>query len=635
MPVGSDQRIILDWNKAMKLKLTALLFVFCLTIAVGIFSVKSTSPAKYKSFATNFPTTSNTSTMSYEGISILYDLSLAERVKAQTIPLYTDPSGFTYNDIPEHIRFDFLESYSNQEPFTNCPQYQMPWLSHQNLDNIDLIPQIFIFPTRGFAGISQLAAERIEAFKDLLRSDLLPSKGELPVLPLFNSAQDISTQRHILTFHGGRGVRFITRYTQGVIPVSNPTVFYTFQGLTDNGDYYVSAFFPIYVSSLPNRIEIEDWDAFNRQYPSYLEDTAESLQELESADFEPDLAKLDALIQSMTVLPTTLNASPTPAPFTSELPSISPYPEPTKHKNERSTATAQPLCYDTLFEPIAFLPDNKNLLGRTNTGILLLNLNTMEEESYIEVPDEVIEAAISNDGQVLALAFSNQNIQLSDSQRINTLEAHKNIITALKFSPTGDKLFSASHDNWVKIWDREGNLITSLLPGGLEVLGIGISPDGTKLATISFEGPMKLWDISKHQVIQEFESPYGAFDGADAGFSADGQIVARGIGGGPITLYKVSDGSQLWSGGVYALAFSPDGRFLAISDIDENGENIIVLSSQDGLQVYKTLRGHNSMILKLIFSLDGRILASMDDLELKVWRVENGQLLYSRRSTCP
>jgi hypothetical protein len=59
----------------------------------------------------------------------------------------------------------------------------------------------------------------------------------------------------------------------------------------------------------------------------------------------------------------------------------------------------------------------------------------------------------------------------------------------LKFF-NGDRLVSKL-DGWVKIWDTQ-NLLKEFLPGGLEVLGLGISPDGTRLVTISFEGLQSL-----------------------------------------------------------------------------------------------------------------------------------------------
>jgi hypothetical protein len=405
----------------------------------------------YPSPATDTPPTSKPVKVSYDGISFSQDPSLAERVSIQTISSYTDLSGFIFNDIPEHIRFDFVNSYTSKEPFASCPPHLMPWLSHQNLGHIEMIPQIFIFPTRDFSDISQPASERIAALKELLEAEPHPSNRELPVLPLFNSTQDIQTQVRHLEFQGGSGIRFITRYAQEVIPVTNPTLFYTFQGLTKDGNYYVSAFFPVYVSSLPDGAQIGNWDTFNRQYRIYLRDTTEGLQELRTVDFDPHLTSLDAVIQSITFNHPPLDVYPPPELFTSIPAPITPYPEP---KNSNSTpvrTSAKSFSQESLFEPIGFLPDNNNLLGKINTGIGILNLETKEEKSYIELPNQVIEAAISNDGRSVALALSNHNIQLSDNRHSNTMEAHTNFITALEFSPTGDKLFSASHDNWVKI----------------------------------------------------------------------------------------------------------------------------------------------------------------------------------------
>ena len=92
------------------------------------------------------------------------------------------------------------------------------------------------------------------------------------MLPTFNSAQDLRGQVYPLAFQGGRGLRFIARYSQEAAPVVNPAVFYTFQGLTEDGSLYVAAFFPLYVSILPDQIQVEDWDAFNQGYQDYMVD---------------------------------------------------------------------------------------------------------------------------------------------------------------------------------------------------------------------------------------------------------------------------------------------------------------------------------------------------------------------------
>jgi WD40 repeat protein len=82
-----------------------------------------------------------------------------------------------------------------------------------------------------------------------------------------------------------------------------------------------------------------------------------------------------------------------------------------------------------------------------------------------------------------------------------------------------------------------------------------------------------------------------------------------------------------------AMAFSPDGRFLAYSEIGE--EYNFVLSSPDGTQKIRTLKGNPSPVGILFFSPDSSLLLSSDSVETRIWQVEVGQLLYIGKSACP
>ena len=71
-----------------------------------------------------------------------------------------------------------------------------------------------------------------------------------------------------------------------------------------------------------------------------------------------------------------------------------------------------------------------------------------------------------------------------------------------------------------------------------------------------------------------------------------------------------------------AVTYSPDGKYLAYSDI-----NNVVLSSPDGSQKILSLEGHQSPIFELLFSPDSSILVSADDMDIRVWRGKDGELL--------
>jgi hypothetical protein len=81
----------------------------------------------------------------------------------------------------------------------------------------------------------------------------------------------------------------------------NQSLFYTFQGLTKDGRYYVVATFPISAEGLSDEPDIQDWNAFFAGYQDYLKETANQLNAYSSGKFTPDLELIDAAIQSLLV----------------------------------------------------------------------------------------------------------------------------------------------------------------------------------------------------------------------------------------------------------------------------------------------------------------------------------------------
>ena len=294
------------------------------------------------------------------------------------------------------------------------------------------------------------------------------------------------------------------------------------------------------------------------------------------------------------------------------------------------------ICISPYFDPIAILSGNDRILFRSDKGIMVFDLKTLEKEIVMEAPMQVIKAALSPDGGILAWVLEDHRIEIIElysSEILNTLTGHTGMVTAIKFSQSGDRLYSASHDNSVKVWEVDGSLVSEFYPGGGEVLGIGVTPDETKLAIVTFEGPQKIWDVRKNKLAHELDLP-GAFDGADAAFSPNGDIFGIGLGGGPVYLWNIENETQPWSGGNYALALSPDGKYMAYSDLDADGNSVVVLRYLEGQQLVETLPGHTGLIWKLFFSEDGSLLVSTGN-DIRVWEINSGKLLYEFIVTCP
>lgn len=293
-------------------------------------------------------------------------------------------------------------------------------------------------------------------------------------------------------------------------------------------------------------------------------------------------------------------------------------------------------CKEIEFTPEMFTPDSMRLLGKSDTHIVGINLVTGEQEITLDASQIVVRTALSPNGEILAWALEDNTIQFvrfNDGEVLHTLRGHTQVIDALEFSVDGARLFSGSYDGMVKIWDSQGNLVDELLPGGMEVMGLAISPDGSRLVTVTFEGPQKLWNLATKTVITEL-SQSGASSPAEAVFSSDGGVVGIAPGGGPVSLWKVPEGSLIWSGGNFALAISNDGRYLAYSDVNADDSNKIVITTTNGNEMLHTLLGGSAFAWRLFFSPDGRWLVEASEAA-RVWDVMNGELVYVFKAECP
>ena len=226
----------------------------------------------------------------FENLSFRFDPALAEGIGGEIVPS-GEMETFGYrHPLPEHVAVTF-SGYYPERP-----------LDLQTL-NEAVGAQIFVYPTANWWPASDWLSPR-EVFPNL--EALLAARPEapelpIPTLPIWPHTQVFRSQVKYLDFQNGSGVRFITQYAVEAVPVTNREIFYSFQGLTQDGSYYVAAYFPITAAGLDDEPIVENWEAFSAGYQNYLVETVGHLNTLSSDQFEPNLNLLDALIQSLFV----------------------------------------------------------------------------------------------------------------------------------------------------------------------------------------------------------------------------------------------------------------------------------------------------------------------------------------------
>lgn len=223
----------------------------------------------------------------FEGVRFAIDAALVRSVQGYAMPAVPAGEGPGLGGAePEHVAFLFDGE--------DTPQYFDPYL-----------PQVRVYPTAGLRAIDPTIAEQVDALQRLLSDRPADLPLALPVFPPFNAVQVFYAQERYLDFPGGSGVRFVTYYAQDVAPILRDRIFYTFQGLTSDGQYYVTVFWPLRTKLLPATDEQafggKRYDAWAQGFETYLSETVGMLDSLMPAGYTPDLTLIDAIVATLAI----------------------------------------------------------------------------------------------------------------------------------------------------------------------------------------------------------------------------------------------------------------------------------------------------------------------------------------------
>lgn len=124
-------------------------------------------------------------------------------------------------------------------------------------------------------------------------------------------------------------------------------------------------------------------------------------------------------------------------------------------------------------------------------------VNGVREQNSLQQNAAVYSVSFSPDGQTIASSSGDNTIKLwkRDGTLITTLKGHNTNVFSVSFSPDGQTLASSSFDNVIKLWKRDGTLITTLTGHNSAVFSVSFSPDGQTLASGSADGTVKLWKL--------------------------------------------------------------------------------------------------------------------------------------------
>jgi hypothetical protein len=211
--------------------------------------------------------------------------------------LFLDPAlatGFSCQSVAE------VAGDPNAPGSTVNPKYTEITLTGYILSDRFFTPIINLYPVQRYSELlPDVISPKVAALQALIGGGSTGGKG-LPFLLNFNAAQELYVQYKVISFGSGNGIRYLTQYSQFADPINNHEVFYTYQGLTSDGKYWIFAILPISNPLLPadsnNPPNMQDWDGYMAALTTQL-----NAQPPES--FSPTMPMLDALIASLRVQP--------------------------------------------------------------------------------------------------------------------------------------------------------------------------------------------------------------------------------------------------------------------------------------------------------------------------------------------
>ncbi len=252
---------------------------------------------------------------------------------------------------------------------------------------------------------------------------------------------------------------------------------------------------------------------------------------------------------------------------------------------------------------------------------------TVTRELVLETDESINNASLSADGGWLAVFARLGALRLWDTRTwepLPSLDAELHGWHGAAFAPAG-LLLAAYGTEGVQLWDaaERANLGLLRVDAQRDIADVAWSPDGARLFAASWDGSIGVWDVAARALVtvlrESGERMQQVACSPDGRWLAGGNWESRLLVWDARTLALVHRSDRI-GGQVMALAWSPDSHRIAVA-----GGSIVRLFAADSWERVGRLVGHKGRVNTLQFSADGRRVVSGCSLgRVRLWDLERG-----------
>jgi len=311
------------WSPSVNLRSRAL-FVSILTLLCALIALGGVA------FAQDAP-----ATVSFNGVGFSFDPTLGTSVNITSVPAQSSAQVKVGVAAPAHTMFALYGS--QKEPGKTVKIGSGPVVRVYRVSDLSGFAEY----SNALSGLQNLLSQRTD-----LTTFMAPSTDandlSLPYLPAAEAGQPLRARATYVNTADVQGVAYLTGFRQDVSAFAAKDFWYTFQGLSADGQWYISVVTPVKASMFPKKVKAKDNNFKGAaEYNTYLTDAISKLNSGDDTAFTPPLTAIDALVQSITI---EAGAPPaeSPAPSTTIEPAASSEPAPSSQPAPSAVESAAP-----------------------------------------------------------------------------------------------------------------------------------------------------------------------------------------------------------------------------------------------------------------------------------------------------